>query len=161
MKKLLFAFLLVLASCANEAPTAFSEKALNDKIITLDKAEITVSDVLEKYKGQKIVIDVWASWCGDCIKGLPKVVALQEKFKDVTYVFISIDETPEDWKNGIKKYNITGEHYLLPSKRDGDFGTFINMDWIPRYIVVNPEGEISLFKAVEADDKNIIAALKS
>ena len=44
---------------------------------------------------------------------------------------------------------------------DGDFVDFINLGWIPRYMVINEQGEITLFKATNASDKNIIKALKS
>ena len=37
----------------------------------------------------------------------------------------------------------------------GSFGEFVDLDWIPRYMVVDKEGTIKLFKAVKADDKRI------
>jgi len=159
MKHLLFIILIIFISCKSETPTEFSQEALEDKVFTLNNEEITLEDVLAKYKGKTILMDVWASWCGDCIKGLPKVSELQREYKDITYLFISIDKSTEDWKNGIEKYKIKGEHYLLPSGRDGDFDLFMNLDWIPRYVVIDSEGKIALFRAVEADDERILKAL--
>jgi len=42
----------------------------------------------------------------------------------------------------------------------GVFGSSINLDWIPRYMIVDKEGKIALFKAIEADDEKLIATLK-
>ena len=160
MKKLLFLLaILLFISC--EKPTHFSEKALNDTVISLDDSSSTFKEVINQYKGKKIVIDVWASWCADCIRGLPKVKELQEEFPEVVFLFLSVDEKNDAWKKGIKRFNILGEHYNLPKgMKNGDFVDFVNLNWIPRYIVVDENGTISLFKATKATDKNIEKALK-
>lgn len=159
MNVLLILFVSLL-SCNTETPTEFSKEALVDTFLSLDETPITFEDILATYKGKTLVIDVWASWCGDCLRGMPKVKALQEDNSDVTYVFLSLDKSVDSWKRGIEKYNVVGEHYYMQSGWKGPFGEFINLDWIPRYIVVDKEGKIAMFKAVEADDERIIAALK-
>ena len=160
MKKLLLLITLVFASCTTESQTQFSEKAVNDTFVSLDGRSIVFKDILGKYHGKKIMIDVWASWCGDCIKGMPKVVELQNENPEVVYLFLSLDKTVEEWKLGIEKYNVKGEHYFMQSGWKGDFGSFLGLDWIPRYLVANEQGEIELFKAVKANDNRILEALK-
>ena len=44
--------------------------------------------------------------------------------------------------------------------KKGGLGDFLNLWWIPRYVVVNEIGEILLFKATKITDKNISEALK-
>lgn len=162
MKKIkyLLIFLLSFISCkSQEIPTQFSEAALNDSFINIDGSSTTFKDILEANSGKTIVIDIWASWCGDCIKSMPKVKDLQKKYKDVTYIFLSLDKTQEAWKKGIKKYDVKGQHYFMQSGWKGPFCEFIHLDWIPRYMVINQEGKIKLFKAIEADDKKITELL--
>lgn len=151
----LLVLLISFFSCNTETPTQFSEGALNDTFVTLDGNSIAFKDILETHKGKTLVIDVWASWCGDCIKGMPKVKVLQKEYKNATYIFLSLDRTQEAWKKGIKKYNVEGENYYMQSGWEGPFGEFVDLDWIPRYIVVDGDGNIKLFKAIEADDKQI------
>ncbi|MFD0991360.1 TlpA family protein disulfide reductase [Mariniflexile jejuense] len=153
-------FLGILSCKAQDAPTQFSKAALNDTFVTLEGKPITFKAILEANKGKTIVIDVWASWCKDCIGGMPKVKALQNKFPNATYVFLSLDKTQDAWKRGIEKYNVNGQNYFMESGWKGPFGEFIQLDWIPRYMVVDENGEIKLFKAIEADDKNIKNILK-
>lgn len=160
MKKLFLVLVIAFVSCNAQNPTEFSEKALNDTFVSLDGKKSTFKEIINKYKGKKVVIDIWASWCRDCIKGLPKVVALQKENKDVVFLFLSLDKNDEEWKAGIKKYNIEGEHYFITSGWKGDFGNFLDIDWIPRYLVINKEGKITLFKAVRADDNKLLEALK-
>lgn len=146
---------LVFFSCNAQEPTVFSEDALNDTFITLEGEERAFKDILDTYKGSTLVIDIWASWCKDCVGGMPKVKALQKDYEDVTYIFLSLDKTQDAWKKGIEKYDVVGEHYFMQSGWKGPFGTFVGLDWIPRYMVVDKDGNISMFKAVEADDPKI------
>lgn len=147
-------------SCNTEEPKQFSEEALNDTFITLKGEEVMFKDILGQHKGKTIVIDVWASWCKDCIKGMPKVKTLQSEYNDVAYVFLSLDKAQEAWKKGVKRYNVEGDHYFMQSGWKGTFGKFLNLDWIPRYMVINKAGNIELFKAVKADDDKLIQAIK-
>lgn len=156
---ILIVLLISLFSCA-EPPTQFSQEALNDAFITLEGNEVAFESVLEKHKGKTIVIDVWASWCGDCLRGMPKVKDLQSKYNDVAYVFLSLDRGQEAWKKGIKKYGVIGDHYFMQSGWKGAFGKFLDLDWIPRYLVINEASEIVVYDVIEANDKKLIKALK-
>lgn len=157
MKKSPFLVILFISlfGCNTEVPTQFSKDALNDTFISLEGNSITFNDILETYKGETIVIDIWASWCADCIKGMPKLKVLQEEYTDVHYIFLSLDRNETAWRKGIKKYNVKGEHYYMKSGWDGPFGEFVNLRWIPRYMIIDKTGAIKLFKAVKADDKRI------
>ncbi len=162
MRKMNYLLLVLLSTlaCNTEVPTQFSSEALHDTFVTLTGESIAFKDILEAHQGKTIVIDIWASWCSDCIKGMPKVKALQKDYKDAVYVFLSLDRSQEAWKKGIKKYNVSGEHYFMQSGWKGAFGDFVNLNWIPRYMVINEQGNIELFKAVKADDHKLIEALK-
>ncbi|NJM80067.1 MAG: TlpA family protein disulfide reductase [Flavobacterium sp.] len=145
-----------ISSCSNAQDTEFKKEALENVMTTTENTSITFKEILEKYKGQTVVLDVWASWCGDCIKGMPKVKALQEQFPDATYLFISMDKKYEAWLKGIAKYKVKGEHYLTSDGMKGVFGKSIKLDWIPRYMVIDKDGKIALFKVIEADDDKLI-----
>ncbi|MGV3459662.1 MAG: TlpA family protein disulfide reductase [Flavobacterium sp.] len=163
MKKLLLLPLLLVAfiSCSQAQETKFTSETLADVMTSLDGEELTFKNILDKYKGKTVVIDVWASWCPDCIKGMPKVQALQQQFPKAVFLFLSYDKTDESWKKGIEKYRVMGEHYHIgPSMKKGAFAKGVNLDWIPRYMVVDKDGKIALFKAIEADDEKLIATLK-
>lgn len=163
MKKLLamlglFGFL----NCTQSQKTTFSQEALQEKLLDTTGKTISFEEILNVYKGKTVVIDIWASWCPDCIKGMPKVVALQKQFPDVVFVFLSYDKTPETWKAGIDKYNVMGNHYLITSNwRGGGFKDALDIDWIPRYIVVDKNGKPALYKAIEADDTKLIETLNT
>lgn len=148
---------------SNAQQVEFTEEALQDLFIDLNGNEVTFASVIEKHKGKTIVIDVWASWCKDCIKGMPKVIDLQANNNDVQFVFLSLDKSLAKWKKGVKKLKIKEiDHYYIKAGWKGSaFCTSINLDWIPRYMIVDEEGKIALFKAIEADDNKLINTLKT
>ncbi len=161
MKKIFFLFIIILAGCS-EDPKQFSEKANLEMLIGLDDSKITLREVLNDQKGKKVFIDIWASWCKDCIAGFPRVARLQNEFPDVVFLYLSVDISNPSWKRAIKKYNLKGEHYNLPKgMNEGDFVDFVNLSWISRYMVIDEKGDISLFKATDTSDKRIQEALKN
>ena len=149
-------------SCSNAQEKQFSEEALNGILTTNEGSEITFKEVLEKHKGKTILIEVWASWCSDCVKAMPKVKEIQKENPDVAYVFISMDKSLDKWKEGIKKHEIEGEHYWVNDENGmkGSFGQSIDLDWIPRYIIVRGESEVTLYRAIEKDFEKINKELK-
>ena len=82
---------------------------------------------------------------------MKKVKALQANYTDVAYVFLSLDRGKEAWRTGIKKYQVEGDHYYMPSGKKCDFADFVNISWIPRYMLINKAGEIVVFNVIEAD----------
>lgn len=157
MKKLLIllASTFTFLSCESQEKVPFKKEALDNVMKTTTNEDITFKAILEKYKGKTIVVDVWASWCPDCVKGMPKVKTLQEKHPDLVYLFISMDKTYDAWLKGIEKYEVKGEHYLTSDGMKGVFGKAIDLDWIPRYMIVDKDGNIALYKVIEADDAKI------
>ena len=154
IKSLLFLLLISLMSCA-EDPTQFSDEVLNDLMVTLDSEEVQFRDILNKHKGNQVVLNVWASWCRDCIVGMPDLKELQNDFPNTDFVFLSVDRNEFIWKKSIERYDLEGDHYFIPDGQKGVFGDFMNSNWIPRYLILGPEGNINLFKAKKVTDTNI------
>ncbi len=157
MKKVLAAFVVVGALAlaysftSSNSETEFSKESLKTKLTSKDKKDITFEKILNQHKGKTIVIEVWASWCSDCIKSMPQVKELKANYPDVAFVNLSCDKTPEAWLSGIEKHEVSGDNYLIKDGMKGAFGKSIQLDWIPRFIVVDKNGKIALFRAIEKD----------
>lgn len=161
MKKIIAVFIVLTAfSCSKPEKTKFTETALTEKLIARDNDLIAFQDILKKYKGQTLVIDVWASWCGDCIKSMPKMKVLQANHPEAVYLFISMDKTAERWQTAIERYNLKGDHFMAQDEMGGVFAVAIDLDWIPRYIIVDKTGKIVLYRAVETDFEKMEEILK-
>lgn len=158
-KCLSFLGLILLLGCS-EPPTTFSTEALNDRLLNVGGDDLSWNDVLKHLKGKKTVIDFWASWCRDCINGFEELNELKQQFPDINYVYISLDKKTDAWKWGITKYQLHGLHFYLKEGKNGGLGDFFNISYIPRYVVLDENNNILLFKALKASDSNIKKVLQ-
>ncbi|WP_313807802.1 TlpA disulfide reductase family protein [Flavobacterium sp.] len=167
MKKIITALVLGLTffgfeSCAQKKEkTEFNKDAFSEKLITIEGKEITFDEVLKKHNGKTTIIEVWASWCGDCVKNMPKLKELQAANPTVDFVFLSCDKTQEKWQAGIAKHELQGDQYLIPDGMKGTFGKALDLDWIPRYIIVDKTGKVALYRAIETDHEKIQTTLNT
>lgn len=152
MKKIVAIVTLLFSFWSCEAQTEFSKETLKTSFKDKDNKTLTFKQILKKYKGKTIFIEVWASWCPDCVKALPEVKKLKETYgENVVFLNLSCDKTYEKWLAGMEKFQVEGENYLIPDGMKGAFGKSINLDWIPRYMVIDKNGKIALFRAIEKD----------
>ena len=147
-------------SCSQAQKTEFSKEALAETLLTTTGEQIKFQDILKKEKGKTILIEVWASWCGDCVKAMPKLKELQNNNPGVSYIFISMDKTADKWKQGIEKHELNGLQYMANDGMKGKFGQAIDLDWIPRYIIIDKTGKIVVYRAIETDFEQINETLK-
>lgn len=163
MKKLIFTYMIgiLCICCKKENLTEFPQEALQENMQTVDGKNSTFEEILKKYKGKTIFVDIWASWCGDCLEGIPGVKEIQKNNPQLKYLFLSLDRNEASWKAGIKKHGLIGEHYYVKTGFKGPFGKAIGLDWIPRYIIINPDGSIKLFEAIKTNDEALLTAIKS
>lgn len=162
MKKLIviLSFLFANFTIAQEVPkvlkTTFSKEALAQKVTNVSGKTITISKILEEHKGKILVLDLWASWCRDCLNAMPKAKELEEKNPDVNFVFLSLDRNLDAWKKGLEKHEMTSkENYWFSEGWKNNFNNYIDLNWIPRYLIINQKSGIAKYYAITPDDPEI------
>lgn len=162
MKKTLLSIVFAISclACSNAQKKEFSKTTFEKKLTTLDNSETTFKEIIKNHKGKVVVLEIWASWCSDCVKAMPQFKELQAKYTDASYVFISMDKSYDKWLAGIDRYELKGDHYWVTDGMKGEFGKSIDLDWIPRYIIIDKDGKIATYRAVETDFEEMSATIK-
>lgn len=101
---------------------------------------------LEDLKGKFVYIDVWATWCGPCRAEIPFLKKAEEKYhgKNIEFVSISVDVAKdyEKWKNFVKEKELGGTQLLADNNWNSDFIKAFNINSIPRFILIGPDGKV-------------------
>lgn len=108
---------------------------------------------LKDFRGNFVYIDVWATWCSPCIAQIPFIKQLEKDFKgkNLSIVSISTDDerrsggswqTAHDkWSKMVKEKDLSGIQ-LWAGKDDVNFSKNYQINTIPRFILIDPEGKI-------------------
>ena len=141
----------------------FHDSVLNIPVVKLDGTPGTFSDILKSVRGRKVVLDIWASWCRDCIVGLPQLEKLRKKTdpEKVVYVFLSVDEVETKWRTAIDRFfRIEGEHYRIPVGWKNALSNYIVLDWVPRYLTLDENGRVIMPKAIQAGETQLVESVR-
>lgn len=144
---------LVLTSCASLKKRQFTEKALNEKLVTLERDSITLNQILSKNKGKQLFVQVFASYCPVSQDSFDDVLKFQKANPEKEYIFLSVDHSYYDWKRGLKYVKPKGQFYYIPEKGEGALGKFLKLKSIPRFLKINKQGEIEVYKSSKVSEK--------
>ncbi|MBX3257660.1 MAG: TlpA family protein disulfide reductase [Chitinophagaceae bacterium] len=101
---------------------------------------------LSDFKGKVVYLDIWATWCAPCLKEIPYLERLKEKFrnKDVEMIAISIDTKVDTWLAKVSAMKMGGIQ-LIDS--NGSENSKIAKDYkihgVPHFVLIDKKGRIA------------------
>ncbi len=95
-------------------------------------------------KGNYVVVDFWASWCGPCRKELPYVVKLYKQYKDkgLNIISVSCDYKRENWINGIRMLGLDWTHVSALKGKEMQVMDDYGVSGIPHLLLIDKNGII-------------------
>jgi len=109
---------------------------------------------LDDFKGKYVYVDVWATWCGPCKREIPFLQTLEHDYKGkkIEFVSISVDNgrgykndfaaSKEGWKKMIADKKMRGVQLFADKGFQSDFIKKYGIRGIPRFILIDPNGNI-------------------
>ncbi|WP_400079136.1 TlpA family protein disulfide reductase [Winogradskyella sp. R77965] len=109
---------------------------------------------LSDLKGKYVYIDIWATWCGPCIREIPSLKKLEQQFEDknIEFVSISVDNgrgykgdakaAYQGWKKMIADKDLRGTQLFADNGFASQFIQGYRINAIPRFILIDPSGNI-------------------
>ena len=122
--------------------TSSSKKVVEASFKTFDGKTVNLSD----YKGKKVYIKVWASWCPTCLAGLSEVDSLAANHSDDTVILsvvapgVNREKKAEDfkeWFSGLEYKNLPVLMAETP-----DFFKQVGVIGYPTSVFINANGEL-------------------
>ena len=126
---------------------------------------------LSDLKGQVVLLDFWASWCGPCRRENPNVVKVYEKYKDQGFTVFSVsldgldartkarfngdeariaqelERSRDKWIAAIEKDGLPWEYHVSDLKKwESDAGRQYGVRSIPYTVLIDREGNIAALK---------------
>lgn len=105
------------------------------------KKKVSLSD----YKGKYVLVDFWASWCGDCRREMPIMEeALKKYVGKIEFLSVSFDKQKDALAKYLKehpvKYPVLCDYSAW---KESAVTKAYQLAWIPTFYIVDPEGKIA------------------
>jgi thiol-disulfide isomerase/thioredoxin len=112
--------------------------------------ELLFGDLMNQMKGKVVYLDCWSMGCGPCRAAMPAAKTLKEKLKDlpIEFVYFSLDEPrPGYWEKAFEATYTKKNHYSMINKYDSRLYTFMEINWVPNYMIFDKEGNLVTYNA--------------
>lgn len=122
---------------------------------TFDGQTLRLSDL----RGQVVVLNFWASWCGPCRQEAPTLQALSAEYRDRGVVFLGIAYAEEDARSlaFIDEFSIT---YLnAPDRGTVISETLYGITGVPETFIIDQNGMVAEFIPANVSEAQLRATL--
>jgi cytochrome c biogenesis protein CcmG, thiol:disulfide interchange protein DsbE len=121
-------------------PLQAGDPAPDTQLASLDgAAEGSVAD----YRGQWVLVNVWASWCDPCRDEAPALERFYRAHRadDFTVLGIDTQDNTEDGRAFVKEFGLT---YPQLHDGSGDYADDLKTTGVPENFLIDPDGNVAL-----------------
>jgi len=127
----------------------FTLSLLNAKNLPLGSSAPTINisewlteapDGDNPFQGKTVVLEFWATWCGPCVKAIPHLNSLVDKYQSDDLIFVSITKENKSKVTSFMKKKEMKAYVALDDK--GKTNSAYRIRAIPKAYIISPEGKI-------------------
>jgi peroxiredoxin len=101
---------------------------------------------LSDYRGKYVLLDFWASWCGPCLREVPNVKIVYDKYRDKGFEVFGVSLDDEKQRDAwLKKIDERNMNWVQVSSLKGwncPSAKLYNVSGIPKTFLLDPQGRI-------------------
>ncbi len=109
---------------------------------------------LSQYKGQVVMVNFWATWCGPCQQEMPLLDQMYKKYKmaGFTLIGVSVDKDPAPVKDLMARKPVSFPVLLDPANQ---VSKAYHVDEMPSSVIIDRKGEIRyIHRGYKPGDEN-------
>lgn len=96
---------------------------------------------LSDFKGQYVLLDFWASWCGPCRREIPYIQAAHRKYGErLTILSVSLDDKKDAWLQAVQTLDMPWHHVCDLKAWGSDAAVKYDVNAIPKTFLIGPDG---------------------
>ncbi len=147
-------------AAATTTPIIAKAKLPNFDVYDEDGNQVSIS----KFKGKKIILNIWASWCGPCKAEMPDFLELDKEFKedgDTVVVMVNLTfgmETKETATKYLTENKMEFKNMFFDDKQSA--GASLAIRALPTTIFVDEEGYIHKYHEGTMRKDSVLSILK-
>jgi peroxiredoxin len=126
------------------APVGVGVEAPDFSVVTLDS--VPKKKTLEDYRGQVVMINIWATWCAPCRVEMPAIESLHQAYapKGLKIIGISVDDpgTDADIRKFVQQYGLTFEVLHDTGGQEGRVSKDYQTTGYPETVIIGRDGII-------------------
>ena len=139
------------------SPVGVGADAPDFAVMTLDS--VAKRKTLDDYRGDVVMINIWATWCAPCRIEMPAIEQLHRAYaqKGLKIIAVSVDEpgSQPQIRSFVKEYGLTFEVLHDPGGQEGKVSRDYQTTGYPETVIIGRDGIIRK-KLLGAHDWNSV-----